>query len=76
MGTRDAEVQVDALSPAEFGVLMEIYDVLRLTPGNGRQLRPPTGNMYVWDFKGLSVIYLLLDPQGEVAVLRVERFPV
>lgn len=75
MGTREAEAQVDALSRAEFSVLMEIYDVLRLTPGNGRQLRPPAGNMYAWDYNGLSVVYLLLDPQGEVAVLRVDRWP-
>jgi hypothetical protein len=32
-------------------------------------------NMYVWDYKGISVTYLLLDPQREVAVLRVDRFP-
>lgn len=75
MGTREAEAQVDALSRAEFSVLMEIYDVLRLTPENGRQLRPPSGNMYTWDHNGLSVVYLLLDPQGEVAVLRVDRWP-
>ena len=32
--------------------------------------------MYVWDYKGISVTYVLLDPQREVAVLRVEdRFP-
>jgi hypothetical protein len=35
----------------------------------------PTGNMYVWDYKGISVTYILLDPQREVAVLRVDRFP-
>jgi hypothetical protein len=48
--------------------------VLRLTLGNSRLLRP-AGNMYVWDYKGISVTYLLLDPQREVAVLRVDRFP-
>jgi hypothetical protein len=46
-----AEAQIDDLSDAEIDVLLEIYEVLRLTPDNGRKLRP-TGNMYV-----------LLDPQ-------------
>jgi hypothetical protein len=32
--------------------------------------------MYVWDYKDISVTYVLLDPQGEVALLRVDRFPV
>ena len=32
--------------------------------------------MYVWDYKGISVTYVLLDPQREVAVLRVDRFPI
>ncbi|GAA2097188.1 hypothetical protein GCM10009780_44760 [Actinomadura alba] len=27
--------------------------MLRLTPANGRRLNP-TGNMYVWDYKGES----------------------
>ena len=36
----------------------------------------PTGNMYIWDYKGISVTYVLLDPQREVAVLRVDRFPI
>jgi hypothetical protein len=36
----------------------------------------PTGNMYVWDYKGIWVTYVLLDPQREVAVLRVDRFPI
>jgi hypothetical protein len=40
--------------------------VLRLTPSNGRKLGP-TGNMCVWDYKGISVTYVLLDPQREVA---------
>jgi hypothetical protein len=31
--------------------------------------------MYVWDYKGISVTYIVLDPQDEVAVLRVDRFP-
>jgi len=48
--------------------------VLRLTPDNGRILRQ-AGNMYVWDYNGISVTYVLLDPQREVAVLRVDRFP-
>ena len=43
-------------------------------PGNGPILRQ-AGNMYVWDYKGISVTYVLLDPQREVAVLRVGRFP-
>ena len=43
-------------------------------PKNGRKLTP-AGNMYVWDYKGISVTYVLLDPQREVAVLRVDRFP-
>jgi hypothetical protein len=49
--------------------------VLQLTPDNGRKLGP-TGNMYVWDYKGISVTYVFLDPQREVAVLRVDRFPI
>ena len=75
MGSDVAEAQIDDLSDAEIDVLLEIYGVLRLTPGNGRKLTP-AGNMYVWDHKGISVTYVLLDPQREVAVLRVDRFPV
>jgi hypothetical protein len=74
MGSDIAEAQIDDLSDAEVDVLLEIYEVLRLTPGNGRMLRQ-AGNMYVWDYNGISVIYVLLDPQREVAVLRVDRFP-
>ena len=29
--------------------------------------------MHVWDYKGISVPYVLLDPQREVAVLRRNR---
>jgi hypothetical protein len=50
-------------------------DLRWLTPDNGRKL-VPTGNMYVWDYKGISVTYILLDPQREVAVLRVDSFPI
>lgn len=75
LGSDAAEAQIDDLSDAEVDILLEIYEVLRLTPGNGRKLSS-TGNMYVWDYKGISVTYVLLDPQGEVAVLRVDRFPI
>jgi len=68
MGSDVAEAQIDDLSDAEIDILREIYEVLRLTPDNGRKLGP-TGNMYVWDYKGISVTYVLLDPQREVAVL-------
>jgi hypothetical protein len=34
-----AEAQIDALSDAEVDTLLEIYEVLRLTPDNGRMLR-------------------------------------
>jgi hypothetical protein len=74
MGSDVAEVQINDLPDAEIDVLLEIYEVLRLTPDNGRKLTL-TGNMYVWDYKGVSVTYVLLDPQREVAVLRVDRFP-
>ena len=74
MGSDVAEAQIDDLSDAEIDVLLEIYEVLRLTPGNGRKLAP-AGNMHVWDYKGISVTYVVLDPQREVAVLRVDRFP-
>ena len=74
MGTGIAEAQIGGLSDAEVDVLLEIYEVLRLAPGNGRILRQ-AGNMYVWDYKGISVTYVLLDLQREVAVLRVDRFP-
>jgi hypothetical protein len=75
MGSDVAEAQIGGLSDAEIDVLVEIYEVLRLTPDNGRKLIP-TGNMYVWDYKGISVTYILLDPQREVAVLRADRFPI
>jgi hypothetical protein len=75
MGSDVAEAQVDDLSDAEVNVLLEIYEVLRLTPANSRKLTQ-TGNMHVWDYKGISVTYILLDPQREVAVLRVDRFPI
>lgn len=54
MGSDVAEAQIDDLSDAEIDVLLEIYEVLRLTPDNGRKLGP-TGNMCVWDYKGISV---------------------
>ncbi len=47
MGSDVAEAQIDDLSDAEVDVLLEIYEVLRLTPDNGRRL-DVTGNMYVW----------------------------
>lgn len=75
MGSDIAAAQIDELPDAEIDVLLEIYEVLRLTPDNGRKL-VPTGSMYVWDYKGISVTYVLLDPQREVAVLRVDHFPV
>ncbi|MFI6881453.1 hypothetical protein [Streptosporangium canum] len=75
VANRIAEDQIDDLSDPEFEVLKEIYEALRLAPANGRQLTP-TGNMYVWDHKGVSVTYFLLDaPQREVAILRVNRYP-
>ncbi|WP_203989343.1 hypothetical protein [Sphaerisporangium rufum] len=74
MGSDIAESQIDDLSGSEINVLLDLYDILQLTPGNGRKLRR-AGNMYVWDYKGLSVTYIVLDPQNEVAVLRVDRFP-
>lgn len=46
-----------------------------MTPANGRELAP-VGNMYVWDHGGLSVTYFVLDPQHEVGVIRVDRFPI
>lgn len=73
-GSSIAEAQIDSLAEPEIDILLEIYEVLRMTPGNGRKLTS-TGNMYVWDYKGISVTYILLDRQHEVAVLRVDRFP-
>lgn len=70
-----ADAQVDALADAEFDILMELFEVLRLTPGNGR-VHVPGGNMYVWDHRGISVLYYVLEEQREVVVLRVDRFPV
>ena len=75
MGSDGAEAQIDDLYDAEIDVLRQIYEVLRLTADNGRKLGP-TGNMYAWDYKGISVTYVLLNPQREVAVLRVDRFPI
>jgi len=44
MGSDIAEAQIDDLSDAEVDVLLEIYEVLRLTPDNGRMrsARPGT----------------------------------
>jgi hypothetical protein len=75
MGSDVAEAQISDLSDAEIDALREIYDVLRLTPENGRKLLP-AGNMHVWDHHGISVTYVLLSPQREVAILRVDRFPI
>ena len=75
MGSDVAEAQIDDLSDAGTGIGREIYEVLRLTPDNDRK-PGPTGNMYGWDYKAISVTYVLLDPQREVAVLRVDRFPI
>ncbi|WP_433259565.1 hypothetical protein ACQPYK_48465 (plasmid) [Streptosporangium sp. CA-135522] len=60
MGSPVAEAQLDALSDPEIDTLLEIYEVLRLTPSNGRRLTM-TGDMYVWDHKGISVTYVLID---------------
>jgi hypothetical protein len=70
IGSDVAEAQIGGLSDAETDVPPEIYGVLRLAPANGRRL-VPAGNMYIWDYKGISVTYVLLDPQCEVAALRV-----
>jgi hypothetical protein len=37
MGSDVAEAQIDDLSDAEIDVLLEIYEVLRLTPDDGRK---------------------------------------
>jgi hypothetical protein len=50
VGSEVAEAQIDDLSDAEVDVLLEIYEVLRLAPDNGRKLSP-RGNMYVWDYR-------------------------
>jgi hypothetical protein len=50
LGSDIAEAQIDALSDLEVNLLLEIYEVLRLTPDNGRKLRT-TGSMYVWDYR-------------------------
>jgi hypothetical protein len=73
MGTGIAEAQIHGLSDAEVDVLLEIYVVLRLTPGNGRILRQ-AGNMYVWHYKGISVTCVLVNPRREVAMLRGRSF--
>jgi hypothetical protein len=73
MGSDVAEAQIDDLSDAEIDVLLEIYEVLRLTPDNRRKLGP-TGNMYVWDYKDISVTYVLLDPQREVILQGVLEY--
>lgn len=39
-GSDIAETQISDLSDAEVGVLLEVYEVLRLTPGNGRKFVP------------------------------------
>lgn len=74
MGSGIAEAQVDTLSDAERSALLEVYEALRLTPGNG-SLHVEGGNMYTWDYRGISVTYFLLEEQREVAVLRVDRLP-
>ncbi|MEV0589443.1 hypothetical protein [Nonomuraea sp. NPDC050310] len=73
IGDDDAERQIADLSDDEIDALLEVYDVLRLTPDNGRKLG--SGNMLVWDHRTLQVIYFVLEPQGEVVILRVNRFP-
>jgi hypothetical protein len=40
MGSDVAEAQIDGLSDAGIDVLLEIYEVLRLIPNNGRKLGP------------------------------------
>jgi hypothetical protein len=75
MGSDVAEAQIDDLSDAEIDVLLEIYEVLRLTPDSGRKLGL-TGNMYVWDYKGISVTYVCLTRSARLRVLRVDRFPI
>lgn len=74
LGSDLAEAQIAELSDAEIAALVEIYDVLRVTPGNGRKLKP-AGNMHVWDHAGVSVTYVVLERQRGVAVLRIDPFP-
>jgi hypothetical protein len=74
MGDDIVEAQIADLSRAERDVLLEIYEALRMAPGNSRTF-VPGGNMRILDHRGLSVTYFVLDEQREVAVLRVDRFP-
>lgn len=74
-GDTVADAQIAGLSDIEAAVLAELYDALRLTPGHGRPF-VPGGNMRVWDYRGISVVYYVLVEQREVVVLRVSRFPV
>ncbi|GAA1001177.1 hypothetical protein GCM10009555_105320 [Acrocarpospora macrocephala] len=48
IGSPVAEAQLADLSDAEIDILLEIYEVLRMTPENGRSLG--TGNMLVWGY--------------------------
>jgi hypothetical protein len=73
MGTGLAEAQVSGLSDDEFDALMEVYEVLRLTPENGSP-HTSRGNMHTWLHKGLAVVYFILEEQREVAVIRVSRW--
>ncbi|MFC4117376.1 hypothetical protein [Nonomuraea zeae] len=74
MGSPVARAQIASLSDAQIDSLLEKYEVLRFTPANGRRLG--TGNMLVWGRHGLSVVYLVLDHQNMVVILRVDCFPI
>jgi hypothetical protein len=57
MGSAVAEAQIDDLSDAEVHVLRGAA----AHAGNVGILRQ-AGNTYVWDYKGISVTYVLVDP--------------
>ena len=73
MGSDVAEAQIDDLMPrSTFSWKSTRCSGSR--PATAAS-SPRPGNMFVRDYKGISVTCVSLDPQREFAVLRVDRFP-
>lgn len=78
LATKITEEQVEALTTDEFAALMEVFETLRLVPGNGEKLKraAPDGTaMRLITHRGLEVIYLVIEHATQVVVLRVNRLP-
>ncbi|MFF0244566.1 hypothetical protein ACWDTT_23170 [Streptosporangium sandarakinum] len=70
-----AEEQIAALPTEAVRYLAEVFALLETAPWTGRPANPasPDGNMRIISFgEGGLVTYLVLEPQREIYILRVQ----